>query len=195
MTNDFITIKEAKETYKGSFIGTVIKVGEPKSGTTNGRPWTMKVFTVQDKTDSIDITCFGDEVNLFKIGNKYEIIPWWKPKYEGNPNLGIGKYGSVNLIGTDEINNTQPPQVLEPKPMGETRGQLNGEKLPVSSANLLGDVESETIALLQIEKIVVNTMITYSPTITEPNHQKVGMFVKEIYRSIRQPNYKKASET
>ncbi len=191
MTTDFITIKEAKEAYKGSFIGTVIKVSEPKSGNKNGRNWTMKIFTIQDETDSIDITCFGDEVNLFKMGNKYEIIPWWKPRYEGNPNLGIGKYGSVNLIGGEiDLSNAPMTETGTPK---ETRGQLNTPSLPEIFTNFRTFIVDENIILAQISEVVRNEMESQRPT-QQVNGQELGLRVKEIYRESKKSKFEKASE-
>ena len=110
MSTEFVTIKEAIAANKGNFIAIVIKIGDLKSGTNKGKDWSLKKITVQDSTTDLDITCFGsEEIGLFKLGGKYEIFPWWKELYEGKANVGIGKYGQIKLIGTDEINNNTSP--------------------------------------------------------------------------------------
>jgi len=118
---EFITLADARQAMKGSFIGTVIKAGDLKSGTTNGKDWTKKNFTIEDVTGQVELTAWGDEINRVKVGCKYEFTnPWWK-NYEGEVYLAFGKYATVKLVGTDEINNHPEAEASqEPKPEPES---------------------------------------------------------------------------
>lgn len=178
MSTDYITIKEAKSLKKGSFIGVVIKQGDLKSGTKDDRDWTKKTYTIQDATDEVILTAWGEEISMLKVGNKYEFTnPWWK-EYEGKITLALGKYATLKLVGTDEINNVNSSETP-----AETRGEVNAEPLPKFSQTEY--VKQQTIWLLQIEATVRETMQQFMPTVEEPNNQKIGMFVKEIYNEMK----------
>ncbi len=180
---DFTPIKEVIATRKGNIKGVVIRQSDLKSGTKNGNDWSRKTFTIQDASGDIEITAFNEEIQFLKVGQCYEIeSPWWK-EYNGNWSLNIGQYCKITKVDNPPTQTTTNKiQQLEPIE----------EKLP-DSLILPSDVESETIVLLQIEEIVINTMKKFKPGV-EPNSQKVGMFVKEIYRRITIPNFRKASD-
>lgn len=108
---EFVKIADAKNVLKGSFRGIIIKSGDLKSGTSNGKDWTKKIFTIQDESGDADLVAWGDEVNNFKIGYKYEITnPWWKT-YEGKVSVSVGNYGNSKVIGaaTEEETEAPPP--------------------------------------------------------------------------------------
>ncbi len=178
MSTEFISLKDAIADNKGNFVATVIDIGDLKSGTKNGRDWSMKKITVEDVTASLEIGCFGDEISLFKLGYKYEICPWWKEKYEGNPSVGIGKYGQVKLIGTDQITT----ETVRTSPLTEeTRGEINGEKLPEPDLSFKTFIMAENTELAQIADVIMDEMLKHNP-IDGINGQIVGLRVKEIYR-------------
>ncbi len=193
MSTDFVSLKDAIADNKGNFVATVISVGDLKSGTKNGRDWSMKKITVEDATATLEIGCFGDEVKLFKLGCKYEIFPWWKERHEGNPNVGIGKYGQVKLVGTDEIINesdidlshTSLPQSMVTE---ETRGEI-GEETPKPDLDFKAFIINENKELAQIAEVVREEMKKENPT-TEPNGQIIGLRVKEIYQEWKKATKK-----
>lgn len=180
MSTNFITIKEAKAAKKGSFIGVVIKQGDLKSGTTNDKDWTKKTFTIEDTSDNVILTAWGDEeISRFKVGNKYEFTSFCWKEYEGKTTLSVGNYGNLKLIGTDEIQR-ENKQTTMPENT-ETRGEINGVPLPEFSNERW--VRQQALVLLQIEEVVTKVMLIHKPKLSEINHQKVGMFVKEIYKA------------
>lgn len=181
MSTNFLTIKECVAAKKGSFIGVVVKQGDLKSGTTNGKDWTKKTFTIQDTTADVILTAWGDEeISRFKVGNKYEFTNCWWKEYEGKVTLAVGNYAVIKLIGTDWIaKNEKTQETLPEHPPEETRGEINGDTLP--EFKNAAWVRAQTQELLQIEKVVVEIMTKYSPKLKELNPAKVGMFVREIY--------------
>jgi hypothetical protein len=106
---EFIKIADAKNVLKGSFRGIIIKSGDLKSGTSNGKDWTKKIFTIQDDSGDADLVAWGDEIANFKVGYKYEITnPWWKT-YEGKVSVSVGNYGNSKVIGAATEEETAPP--------------------------------------------------------------------------------------
>ncbi len=127
---EFIKISEAKEQLKGSFIGTVIKAGDLKSGTKDGRDWTKKVFTVQDDSADTDLVTWGDDIKLFSVGEKYEFIkPWWKT-YEGKISVSLGKYGSAKIIGSANTEETKPLSTSQQQITPPNPPKADGTKCP-----------------------------------------------------------------
>jgi len=110
---DFIKIVDAKNVLKGSFKGTIIHVGDLKSGTTNGKDWTKKIFIIQDDSADAELVCWGAaEIEKFKMGCVYEFVnPWWKI-YEGKVSVQLGKYCNVKVVGSTNTGGSSPaPEV------------------------------------------------------------------------------------
>ena len=181
---DFITIKEAKEAKKGSITACVTHISELKAGTSkDGKDWTRKTIALQDKTDEVKLTVWNDEIPQFEKGGVFQIEnPWWK-EHEGNLSLSLGKYAVVKKITDDVSSYTAPTATSEP--------EEEKEPLPAITEMFVEKIQAETIILLQIEQVVRNVMKLYTNDI---NDQKVGMFVKEIYRTTQKSNLMRASE-
>ncbi len=129
---EFIPIKDATATLKGSIKAIVTKESDLKAGTTNGKDWTKRSFTLEDSSGSIEITTWNDDTKKFKVGYSYEIInPWWK-EYEGKPQLDLGKYAQVTVVGSENTPTeaTQPQEYTSPtpSPTSSIKGQVAGMK-------------------------------------------------------------------
>jgi len=127
MTEEFLKIAEAKQALKGSFIGTIIKAGDLKSGTKDGRDWTKKVYIIQDDSADAELVTWGDEIKLFSVGHKYEFVnPWWKT-YEGKVSVSVGKYGTAKVVGSANTEETTPTETTQEK---ITPPKTEGTKCP-----------------------------------------------------------------
>jgi hypothetical protein len=171
---------------KGSFIGTVIKQSDLKSGTKDGEDWTMKKFTIEDATDSIELTAWGDEINRIKVGYKYEFTNLWWKTYKDSPTLAFGKFATIKNVGSAQIPTKDVAQevidkveTIEKKPLGDL--------MPMA----LEYVQLETIYLLQVETEVKKIMKEYG---SDMDGGKIGMFTKEIYRKMSNVNFKIAGD-
>ena len=99
---EFVSIKEATAALKGSIKAIVINESDLKSGTTNGKDWTKRSFTIEDSSGRIEMTIWNEDVKKFKVGYTYEIVnPWWK-QYEGKPQLDLGKYAQVTIVASEK---------------------------------------------------------------------------------------------
>lgn len=76
-----------------------------------------------------------------------------------------------------------PNEDIPPAPKGV--GSVNGEELPEMEKQYYNFIVKENMILAQIEKIVIEEMKKYQPTMAEINGQKVGLRVKEIYNRMR----------
>lgn len=187
---EFVSIKEAAEIHKGDFKGSCIKATELKAGTGAKGDWTMKKFTLQDPSGQLEIACFNEEINFFKVGQFYEVEnAWWKEFTDRNSNkqwsCNVGQYCKIKAINPpttptvkEATEIAKEASEIEPEPKGPD--SVNGDNLPKLTPDKMEFANSQTIVLLQIEEEVIKTMQTYTPKLTL-NPGKVSMFVKLIY--------------
>ena len=172
---EFITIKECIQSFlrnpdnkNHSFICTVIKASDLKSGTKDDHDWTKKVYTVEDSTDQLDITTWGDEINLLKIGYKYEITQAYFSAYKDNVQVGL-RYAQVKVIGSTTAQTTMPDPT--PKPL-----KAGTKSIPEMDATHAQTVRANTLLMIQIEKEVKAVLKDMSGE--EPRGDKVGMYTR-----------------
>lgn len=179
---EFLKIVDAKEALKGSFKGAVIKAGDLKSGTKNGKDWTKKIFTIEDDTASVDLVAWDSEVADFKIGYVYEIVnPWWKV-YEGNASVQVGKYGTAKVIGSANIEptSTELPET-PPVPKEQTvtpPTTATKEELELLDEGTLNLIKRESVLLYKIRTCVEQTLKKFED---DPHGGMVGQFTELIY--------------
>lgn len=212
MSTDFQTIEQCKFAKKGAFIGVIIKQSDLNSGTSNKgtsseKDWTNKRFTITDANDEIELTVWGDDIEKFKVGNKYEFTGFWFKEYQGTIQLSVGKFGKVNLIGTatepaPSGQTTLPetkeyPNITNADQLQKIKDEVAAEKeatpLPEIGPNLAVFSEEQCIQMLQIKKVVKETMTKFAPTEIQSG-QEIGMHTKEIYRESKKFKFEKASE-
>jgi len=197
--SEFPTIKECIQAFlkdptdkNHAFICTVIKASDLKSGTGDKGDWTKKVFTVEDATDQIDITLWGKNVDLLKLGYKYEITNAYFSTYKDDVQVGL-TYGQVKMIGSAGAPKEQSTlEAPEPTPKPAVGKPAEEIKLPTVPEGFLNFIENETIVLLQIERDVKSVMAHYGTKLETVDGGKIGMFVKEIYRESKKIKFEKA---
>ena len=197
LMTEFVSIKEAIENHKGNFKGSCIKASELKAGTGKNGDWTMKKFTLQDPSGQVEIACFNEEINFFKVGEFYEVEnAWWKEFTDRNNakqfSCNVGQYCKVKPINPPttptvkeavEIASEASDNEIPPEPKGPE--SVNGAEIPSASAYLLGFVDEETIKLLQIREGVRKRMLIHQPRISEVNGAELGGYTLEIYRQMK----------
>lgn len=192
---DFVSIANAKELHKGNFKGACIKQSDLKAGSKSGSDWTRKTFTLQDASGEIEITAWNEEINFLEVGQFYEVENPWFKEYEGKWNCNIGQYCKINKVDNPPVQSTIQESTAkpeEPQPEQPTPESINGGKLPEINANLAEFIEGETITLLQIEKVVRDTITMFYPKLVNIDGGKIGMYTKEIYRESKKIKFEKA---
>lgn len=192
---EFTPIKQAKENLKGNIFGVIVKIGDLKSGTASKGDWTMKLITIDDGSDMVDMAAFGEsEYSQFVIGAKYEIENlWWKQK-DGKLFLTLGKFAKVKLVSevptslkqetiTTENNNSKLQQ-----PTTTTSNQT--QSLPKLSQAENKIITAESTKLFQIKQKVNETIGTYE---IQPNQGMIWQMTEIIYNSFLKNNFTKAN--
>jgi len=178
VSQEFLSINDAKTALKGSIKGVIIEAKDLKSGTTKtGKDWTRKDFTIEDKSGSVRLTAWGEDTNKFKLGYTYEIVqPQWK-KHEDVPQVQPSKYGSFKCIGT-AANQEQINESTTKTAAPET------DSLPKLDASIRGTINENTILMLQIEQEVKGTFNDLELP-DKDNGNKIGMFVRTFYEEYK----------
>lgn len=171
--NEFTPILDAKKTCKGSIKGTIIKMSELKSGTTKaGSDWTRKDCVIEDKSDSVKFTIWGEDISKFKLGYVYEIVnPQWK-NHEGTIQVQPSKYGTYTCVGVAEtqeaiVEASEPT----PPPTAETK-----KSVPALESSIEQTIGANTILMVQIEtkvRAVLKDLFGKSP-----DNAQVGLYTK-----------------
>ena len=221
---EFLKIADAKTALKGSFKGIIIKAGDLKSGTSNGKDWTKKIFTIEDESGTAELVTWGEEVSQFKMGYKYEIVnPWWKT-YVDKQNIShitvqVGNYGTAKVIGSNkEIPDTPTPppaQTLKDKPKPEPKppeGYVSDGKghwvkkskpesppEPAVGEPKIEGLEDDELAIVEkATKTLLAISLAVGETVKEVTEEPSREFVMEatkiIYQTYFVSNFKKASE-
>lgn len=173
---EFIPIKEANDSHKGNIRGVIIKESDLKAGTGRGGDWTMKVFTMEDTSGQVDITCWNTETGRLQVGQYYEIEkPWWKERTDkpGEWNLGLGEYCKINKI------DNPPTQTKTPTEEVPAHGQVPPEQkttIPALETAVETTVGANTLLMVQIEH-KVRAVLT-DLTGKNPDNAQVGLYTK-----------------
>ncbi len=209
MTDEIQPIKDCKEALKGSFKGIIIKAGDLKSGTKDGKDWSRKIFTIQDGSDTAELVTWGDEIKNFEVGRTYEITnPWWK-NHEGKISVTVGNYGTAKVITSDIPDTPEPPKeqtTLQSEP--ESKGSSPAPKVDSPQVTQSkGRNEDDRIQRLEGDELLAvqkatKTLLAISLAVGEeagkvtdyPSEIFVMEATKLIYKKFFSPNFTKASD-
>lgn len=166
--DNFVSISEARNAKKGSFVGAVIKMSEPdeRHGTTG--TYEMQIVTLSDKSGTVDIAVFNEEMNFFELNCTYEVKPWWKD----DGKVGIGKWGVVKKIDAPAIG----------KPTDDSH-TAKIKELPAVDEALKEFTLKEHTVLSQITEIMMVEMAKGLPDNQEPRGDIMWVRVAEIYKN------------
>jgi len=181
---EFFSISDARQAMKGGFVGTVTKIGDLKSGTNAKGDWDMKIITLSDGSGREDMAVFNEEIKLFKLNCKYEIInPWWKEKNE-KLSLTLGQYAKVKMVSEDVTQETiidddnQVPTSDEylKQRQAEVDKKLNA--LPEIDETLGKQADSISLIMYQIKQHIDKNIRQYEEL---PNQGMIWEMTKEVY--------------
>ena len=170
---EFTSIKQAKENLKGNICGIVVKIGSLKSGTAAKGDWSMKVITIDDGSDMVDIAAFGEsEYSKFVIGAKYEIEnPWWKMK-DNKLSVNFGQFCKIQQVSE------APNQTMMDNNTSKEEQTTIDAKLEKFSEEDLTKIQFSATQMFRIKKEVEKIIKTYE---INPNGGMLWEMTKIIY--------------
>ena len=163
------TIAQAKANLKGNIEATVIEETQVKEGETNGKAWKNKRFTLQDDTDTVQITLWGNNVDLLKKNHRYKLTSGWWKEFSGTVQLDAGKYLKIQQIGAPAN------EIVQDVP--DTKNPLADNFEP----KVKGAIEAQTENLYAIYRAVLDKLKQYEQA---PDPQLVQLFTRIIYGNL-----------
>jgi replication factor A1 len=97
----FISDLQAKQG-KVELSVEVIKKENPREFDKDGKKGRVCNFMVKDKTGSIKLSLWNEDIDRFNVGNKVLIKNGYVSEWQGEKQLSTGKFGSIELIDEDK---------------------------------------------------------------------------------------------
>ena len=103
---------------KVEIVLDIVDVGEPREFDKFGRSGRVANAVAKDETGDIKLTLWNDDVDKIKSGDKVKITNGYVSEWQGEKQLGTGKFGTLEVIGESKAAKeemTSPPDEKENK--------------------------------------------------------------------------------
>ena len=111
-----VDIKNLKTGDKAvTIIVQVKEIGDIREFDYQGEKHRVATSVVEDKTGSIDMPLFNDEIDRVKIGDVVKISNGYVGEFNGITQLRAGKYGKLEVVSTGKPQKTPEDMLKEKK--------------------------------------------------------------------------------
>ena len=117
----------------------VISMEEPKEFQKFGTVGRVSNAIIEDETGQIKLTLWNDQIDQVKVGDKVKISKGYVNEYKGDKQLTTGKFGKLEVIGSESTGETKTAK----KP--ETKKEEKKEEKEATEENFDEDVEDEDL--------------------------------------------------
>ncbi|MEK6950081.1 MAG: OB-fold nucleic acid binding domain-containing protein [Nanoarchaeota archaeon] len=103
---------------KVDIVLDIVDVGEPREFEKFGKSGRVANAVAKDETGDIKLTLWNDDVDKIKSGDKVKITNGYVSEWQGEKQLGTGKFGTIEVIGESKAAKeemTSPPDEKEDK--------------------------------------------------------------------------------
>lgn len=164
---EFISINDAKIAKKGSISGTIISAKDAVSK----ENWSRKDFILEDKSGSIKLTVWGEDIPKFKLWSIYEIEKPQYKTYNDEVTVSPSKFGSFKCTGVAE----QQAQLETPEKTAALALKPT-TKIPALESSVEQVIGANTLLMIQIEHKVRAVLTDISGK--NPDNGQVGLYTK-----------------
>ena len=129
---------------KVEIVLDIVDVSEPREFEKFGKSGRVANAVAKDETGDIKLTLWNDDIDKVKPGDKVKISNGYVSEWQGEKQLGTGKFGTLEVIGESKeakIEMTSPPDEEEDKKVYNQ----SKEKLQDIEDSVDNDVEEEDI--------------------------------------------------
>jgi len=85
-----------------NLIGTVTEIGDTREFEKFGKTGRVANAKLKDESGEVTLTLWNDDIDKVKAGDKIEIENGWVSEWQGELQLGTGKFGKLNVMDKDE---------------------------------------------------------------------------------------------
>ncbi len=103
---------------KVEIVLDIVDVSEPREFEKFGKSGRVANAVAKDETGDIKLTLWNDDIDKVKPGDKVKISNGYVSEWQGEKQLGTGKFGTLEIIGeSKEVKKemTSPPDEAEDK--------------------------------------------------------------------------------
>jgi len=103
---------------KVEIVLDIVDVGEPREFEKFGKSGRVANAVAKDETGDIKITLWNDDVDKIKPGDKVKITNGYVSEWQGEKQLGTGKFGTLEVVGESKAAKEEmasPPNEKEDK--------------------------------------------------------------------------------
>lgn len=84
---------------KVDIVLDIVDIGEPREFEKFGKSGRVANAIAKDETGDIKLTLWNDDVDKIKPGDKVKITNGYVSEWQGEKQLGTGKFGSLEVVG------------------------------------------------------------------------------------------------
>lgn len=77
---------------------TIAALQEPRAFSKMGSSGKVRNATVKDDTGEITLTLWNDDCDKYAVGDKIKVSNGYVSEWQGNLQLGAGKYGKIEKV-------------------------------------------------------------------------------------------------
>lgn len=79
--------------------GTIKEIGEVRNFNKFGRELKVADASLEDKSGSIKLALWNEDVDNFKTGDKIKVVNGYVREFQGEKQLTSGKFGKIEKVG------------------------------------------------------------------------------------------------
>lgn len=195
MSQNIVTLAEARIAKKGNVVVTVTKIGDLKAGTAGSGDYTRKDITVQDSSGSEQMTVWNGDIQKFQLNHKYEITSIYWKESNGKEYCNYGQYSKLQDLGiandvSESFNEPEPQATPESSDEFLAKKQKEIEELAKKEnqrpSSLTPEVaekaRKKAVHLYDLRKIVLAQILEFE---SDPNLGMIWEMTETIYQDLK----------
>ncbi len=110
---------------KVDIVVEVVDKGDVREFEKFGKPGRVCNAKVKDDSGEITLTLWNEDIDKIKVGDKLHIKNGYVGEWQGEPQLGAGKFGEIEVVGGSEVTSDEAQEAT----MDESTKSDKGEKI------------------------------------------------------------------
>jgi len=100
-------------------IDLVLKItdkGDTRTFEKFGKSGSVCSAKAEDESGEIKLTLWNDDIDKVKVGDKIHLKNGWCSEYQGERQLSSGKFGTIEVLESQEASEDEPAEVVTNDP-------------------------------------------------------------------------------
>ncbi len=97
-----------------NIVLTITNKGDVREFNKFGKTGRVCNATAKDETGTIKLTLWNEDIDKVNIGDKIKMENGWVGEWQGELQLSTGKFGKMEVVGSDASVSEEPTETKEP---------------------------------------------------------------------------------